>query len=115
MASKQPLSAYRCGCEVCVAGTDLEVRAAHERINLLLTRLDEQQRRWYVATLAEQFGLRKGGVRIMTKITGMSEKTIRKGLIELSGGLGCLPVGRLRQAGAGRPPKIRPTPHEWDG
>jgi hypothetical protein len=30
-----------------------------------------------VATLAEQYGLRKGGVRAMAQVTGMSEKTMR--------------------------------------
>ena len=103
MASKVPLSVFRCGCELCAAGTDLEVRAAHERINLLLTRLDEQQRRWYVATLAEQYGLKRGGVRVLAQITGMSEKTIRKGIREMESGLVECPVERIRRAGAGRP------------
>lgn len=75
----------------------------HEHIHLLLTRLDEQQRRWFVAVLAEQCGLRKGGVRALAQITGMSEKTIRRGLKELSDDLDKRPEGRVRQPGAGRP------------
>jgi hypothetical protein len=101
--AKQALQAYRCGCEVCAVGRDRRVIQAHEHINLLLTRLDEQQRRWYVATLAEQYGLRKGGVRVMAQVTGISEKTIRRGLREAKGGLADCAEDRVRQPGAGRP------------
>ena len=107
MASKYPLSAFRCGCELCAAGTDLEARAAHERINLLLIRLDEQQRRWTVAILAEQVGLHKGGVRALAQITGMSEKTIRRGIKDLHGHFEDRIENRVRKPGAGRPTKDR--------
>ena len=101
--AKRALQVYRCGCEVCTAGKDRRVSQTHEHINLLLTRLDEQQRRWYVAILAEQVGLRKGGVRVLARITGMSEKTIRRGIGEMKGGLGNYPQWRIRRPGAGRP------------
>ena len=79
------------------------MQEAHEHINLLLTRLDEQQRRWFVAVLAEMAGLKQGGVRVMAKITGMTEKTIYRGLRELEDGLEGCPAGRVRKEGAGRP------------
>ena len=100
--AKRTLQVYRCGCEVCAAGKDRRVSQAHEHINLLLTRLDEQQRRWYVATLAEQYGLRKGGVRALAQLTGMSEKTIRRGITELRTGFASRAPGRTRLIGAGR-------------
>ena len=102
MAGKRVVQAYHCGCEVCRNGGDALVREAHEHINLLLTRLDEQQRRWFVAVLAEVIGLRLGGVRIMTKVTGITEKTIYRGLRELDDGLANRPADRVRREGAGR-------------
>ena len=110
------VQAYRCGCEVCRNGGDPLVQEAHEHINLLLTRLDEQQRRWFVAVLAEMYGLRQGGVKKMAQVTGITEKTIYRGLKELDRGLVDRPESRVREEGAGRlkqtysrdrPPPIR--------
>ena len=81
---------------------DALVQEAHEHINLLLTRLDEQQRRWFAAVLAEMHGLKQGGVRIMAKVTGITEKTIYRGLRELDDGLANRPADRVRREGAGR-------------
>ena len=107
MAGKRVVQAYACGCEVCQNGGDTLVQEAHEHINLLLTRLDEQQRRWFVAVLAESYGLRLGGVKMMAKVTGMTEKTIYRGLRELDDGLASRPEGRVRREGAGRPATLR--------
>ena len=100
---KRVVQAYRCSCEVCRDGGDALVQEAHEHINLLLTRLDEQQRRWFVAVLAEMHGLRQGGVKKMAQVTGVTEKTIYRGLHELDSGLESRPAGRVRREGAGRP------------
>jgi hypothetical protein len=54
----------------------------HHQMNLLLSRLDEQQRRWYVAVEANRIG--HGGVRLLSQITGIDEKTIRRGQQELA-------------------------------
>ncbi len=43
--------------------------------------LDEQQRRWYTALEANRIG--HGGVRLLSQITDMDEKTIRRGQEEL--------------------------------
>jgi hypothetical protein len=43
-------------------------------MNLLLSRLDEQQRRWYVALEARKLG--HGGATLMSQITGMHVETI---------------------------------------
>jgi len=75
----------------------------HRHINLLMSRLDEQQRRWLAAVLAEQYGVELRGIYLMTQITGLNEKTIRKGLKDLESGLADMHLGRVRKPGAGRP------------
>jgi hypothetical protein len=77
-------------------------------MNLFLSRLDEAQRRWYVALEAARLG--PGGERRLAQITGLDEKTIRRGRAELAAGLAELPPDGVRQPGGGRPPvekKIR--------
>jgi hypothetical protein len=70
-------------------------------MNLLLSRLDEQQRRWYVAVESKRVG--PGGDRLLSEITGLDEKTIRRGREELAASLADRPADRVRRAGAGRP------------
>ena len=71
-------------------------------MNLLLSRLDEQQRRWYVALEAKKLG--HGGATLMSQITGMHVDTIRRGRRELDATLQERPVDRVRLPGGGRPP-----------
>ncbi len=66
----------------------------------LHTAIDEQQRRWYVALEAKKLG--HGGVKQMSKITGMDPDTIRRGTVELEQDLVTRPVERVRVAGGGR-------------
>ena len=70
-------------------------------MNLLLSRLDEQQRRWYVALEAKKMG--HGGMERMSQITGMSVDTIRRGREELDNCLSDRPADRMRIPGGGRP------------
>jgi hypothetical protein len=70
-------------------------------MNLFLSRLDEAQRRWYVALEAERLGA--GGERLLAQITGLDAKTIRRGRAELAQGLAELPNARVRRPGGGRP------------
>lgn len=70
-------------------------------MNVLLSRLDEQQRRWYVALEAEKLG--HGGITLMAEITGMHPETIRRGQGELVNDLADRPVERVRLPGGGRP------------
>jgi hypothetical protein len=70
-------------------------------MNLLLSRLDEQQRRWYVAVEANRIG--HGGVRLLSQITGIDEKTIRRGQQEMADELVERPIDRVRLPGGGRP------------
>ena len=74
----------------------------HRQINLLVSRLDEAQRRWFVALEANRYG--RGGTRRLAMITGMSQHTIRRGRHELAQAAptGQLPAG-IRVPGGGRP------------
>jgi len=77
-------------------------------MNVFLSRLDEAQRRWYAALEADRAG--PGGDRLLAQITGMDERTIRRGRGELAAGLADAPPDRVRRPGGGRPPvekKIR--------
>ena len=71
-------------------------------MNLLLSRLDEQQRRWYLAVESQRLG--HGADRLLFEITGVDEKTIRRGREELAASLAEQPTDRIRQPGGGRPP-----------
>ena len=66
-----------CRCPQCQAGAEHPDKELHRQMNLLLSRPDEQQRRWYVALEANRFGA--GGVRLLSLITGIDQKTIRRG------------------------------------
>ena len=43
---------HECECDICQAGEDGAVKTYHRHINLVLSRLDEGQRRWRVTSLA---------------------------------------------------------------
>jgi hypothetical protein len=99
-----------CQCPRCRSGTEHPDRALHEQMNLLLSRLDEPQRRWYAAVEANRLG--HGGARLVAQVTGLDEKTIRRGQQEVAGSLADVPIKRQRRRGGGRPPvekKIRPS------
>ncbi|MCG8364110.1 MAG: hypothetical protein MJA27_12365 [Pseudanabaenales cyanobacterium] len=74
---------------------------------MLLSRLDEQQRRWCVALEAKKLG--HGGVKRLSQITGMDMNTIRRGRRELDQGLVERPIGRVRLTGGGRKPLEKNT------
>jgi hypothetical protein len=73
----------------------------HRQMNVFLSRLDEQQRRWYVALEAKKHG--HGGIEMMAQITGMAVGTIRRGIRELMNDLEERPAERTRLPGGGRP------------
>jgi hypothetical protein len=97
-----------CACAACHADADHPDRVLHEQMNLLLSRLDEPQRRWYAAVEANRLG--RGGVRRMAAITGLDEQTIRRGQQEVAGSLADVPIKRQRRAGGGRPRVEKGTP-----
>lgn len=92
---------HKCQCANCQQAEDNPDKELHRQMNLLISRLDEQQRRWYVAVEANRLG--HGGVRTITQITGLDEKTIQRGQQELEEGLDKRPTEQVRLPGGGRP------------
>ena len=96
-----------CHCPRCQQDGDHPDRALHAQMNLLMSRLDEAQRRWYAALEAQRLG--HGGDRLVAQITGLGEKTIRRGRAELAA-----PWRTVPTSGCGAPvpgvlsPKKRP-------
>jgi len=109
------LSVVKCTCEICRLGIEHPEQVRHHHINLLMSRLDEQQRRWLAAVLAEHYGLDMRGVCLMNRITGISEKTIRKGLKDLESGLKGMGLEHIRRPGAGRPGRKKANQDIADG
>ncbi len=107
MSSENP-TPHQCACTICQAGTDPLVLIYHEQINLLLSRLNEPQRRWYVGTLSQAPDA-PSDVQLAL-ITGMDEKTIRRGRQELQAQLTTVPTNRLRKEGGGQPSKEKKRP-----
>ncbi len=91
---------HQCECAICQQSESHPDQTVHQQMNLLLSRLDEQQRRWYAAIEAQKLG--HGGATLLAKITGLSVETIRRGRTELEDGLSQRPVDRVRQVGGGR-------------
>lgn len=92
---------HQCECEACQRGEDTGQKAAHQRMNLLMSRLDEQQRRWYAAVESAKIGF--GGDVQVSRITGLNVETIRRGRREMAEQLASRPSTRIRLAGGGRP------------
>ena len=92
---------HGCQCADCTQKADHPNKQFHQQLNLLLSRLDEQQRRWFVAVEANRIG--HGGVRLLSLITGMDEKTIQRGQQEVEQGLSARPITQIRLSGGGRP------------
>lgn len=93
-------SVHVCECAICQEGADQATQAHHQQINLVLSRLDEAQGRWYVASLST--GKDAPTDAVLAQISGLSEKTIQRGRSELANGLKGTPAGRQRRAGGGR-------------
>lgn len=91
---------HQCRCPICQVSEAHPVKDLHAQMNLYLSRLDEQQRRWYVALEAKKLG--HGGTKEMSIVTGMHVNTIRRGRRELDEGLASRAVGRIRSPGGGR-------------
>jgi transposase len=70
------------------------------RFLVLFPHLNERQQRLLVAAEARLLG--HGGVRAVARAAGVSETTVRKGVLELERGGDQLPEGRVRRPGGGR-------------
>lgn len=89
---------HTCPCSDCREGVG-PVAEQHRRLNLILSRLDEQQRRWVAALEALRLGY--GGFNLVAAITGMHPETIRRGRDDLEADLRDRPTDRVRQPGGG--------------
>lgn len=102
------LAVHECGCAACRLGDHAE-REDHRRLNVLLTRLDEQQRRWVAGREARRYG--HGGLKLVSEITGLHPETIRRGCAELADELRDRPIDHVRRPGGGRPRVEKKTRH----
>lgn len=97
-----------CACPACQQREQPERDDQRDR-NRLLSRVDEQQRRWLAGREARRRG--HGGIQQVAEITGLHPETIRRGRDELDQQLHGRPTDRVRLPGGGRPgveTKIRP-------
>lgn len=99
---------HQCKCQICRSEEEHPEKVNHHQMNLLMSRMDEQQRRWYAAVEANRLG--HGGSKRVSEITGLDSKTIRRGQQELAREFEDRPVERVRLPGAGRPPVEKKTP-----
>lgn len=104
--SQRPI--HQCQCPICQSPEPHPDKIHHHKMNVLLSRLDEQQRRWYVAVEADRIG--HGGAERLSKITGINVNTIRRGRRELADDLADRPTDRVRQVGGGRKPIEKKIP-----
>ena len=105
-----PNHVRQCQCPNCLQSQDHPDWPIHHQMNLFLSRLDEQQRRWYVALESKKMG--HGGDVLLSQITGLDVETIRRGRRELDTELAERPTEQVRLPGGGQPPvekKTRPS------
>ena len=96
--------ANECKCPRCLQPEGHPDKRLHHQLNLLLSHLSEQQRRWVAAYEAKRFGW--GGQTLVSLITGISRPRILRGQRELDEELQGRPFGRARIPGGGRHPKM---------
>lgn len=92
---------HECQCAACLADKNREEWKIHHQMNVLLSRLDEQQRRWYVGLESKKIG--RGGDVELSAITGLDVETIRRGRRELDDDLASRSPERVRDEGGGQP------------
>jgi hypothetical protein len=78
------------------------------RFAVLLPHLNERQQRLALAVEARLLG--HGGVRAVAQVAGVSERTVRKGVVELEAGEEPFPPARVRRPGGGRKSAARQDP-----
>jgi len=101
------IEVHECECEACQKPKDNPTWPVHHQMNVFLSRLDEQQRRWYVGLESNKLGHR--GDTFLAQITGMDVETLRRGRRELEEDLMNRPTDRTRVEGGGRPSAEKKT------
>src|SRR5262249_4076042 len=85
----------------------VQARDARKRFREMAPVLNEQSRRRFVAMEARALG--RGGVRLMSRISGLARSTIYHGLSDIRDHVSA-PSGRVRKPGAGRKKKSSEDP-----
>jgi DDE family transposase len=83
-------------------------RQVAEKYESIASLLDERQRRRWLGIEARALG--RGGVSAVARATGASRTTVTAAVAELAGAGGTAAPGRVRRAGAGRPPVTETDP-----
>lgn len=96
----KPYAPRSCKCAFCLSPEDHPTKRDHHQLNLCLSRMNEQQRRWTAAREANRLG--HGGIAQVSAITGLDYKTIKAGQTELAADLKARPTDRVRVEGGGR-------------
>ena len=104
----QDASVHVCQCSVCQRSEAHPDKRLHRHMNRLVSRMDEQQRRWYVGLESMKIG--HGGDTLLAQITGLNVETIRRGRQELENDLNERPPAHIRLSGGGRPPVEKKIP-----
>lgn len=81
---------------------DKNIQSLQKRIDSVLPTLNEYQRRNYLAAEADAIGY--GGSSLVSRVSGVSRKTIVKGIKELKDPDFQMPKGRSRKDGGGCTP-----------
>src|SRR5208283_2620807 len=84
-----------------MSGAMVDESGIRERWLIVEDALDERGRRRWAAAEASSHG--RGGMAAVVRATGISESTVRRGLLEVREG-DQAPAGRVRRAGGGRKP-----------
>jgi hypothetical protein len=84
-----------------------QVRAARRRFREMAAVLNEQSRRRFVALETQALG--RGGVSVMSRISGLARSTIYRGLSDIRDNVSA-PPGRVRREGGGRKKKTTEDP-----
>ena len=101
MAKEKPQQVLHCcECLTCQQRPHAGLAREHRWINRLVSATDERARRLLVGFLARQYG--RGGIALLTRITGLDRHTIARGQHELQQGR-WPKMDRIRRSGAGRP------------
>ena len=106
------LEIHQCSCVDCGSEGIDPIKGQHRRLNLLMGRLDEQERRWLAA--AESMRIGSGGDTFISVVTGLHVDTIRRGRCELDDDLRDRPIDRVRLPGGGRPRLEKKRPSSLD-
>jgi hypothetical protein len=88
-----------CACGYC--STDAALREKHDRWRAVFATLNEHQARLFAASQAMDLG--SDGASLMGRITGLSSRTVERGMQELRQGVFPLGPERARRPGSGRP------------